>query len=859
MTPFWRRRHREAELDEEIAGHLAMAAREREARGEPPEQAAYAARREFGNATHVKELTRDAWTWPWLDAWRRELRYALRSLRRSPGFVAIAVVSLAFGLGLATTMFSLLDAVRHPAMPYRDPARLWTIGWRYDLHLPIKSFDVLRAVRDETRSFRGVLPVTTDRRTLQVGGETEQVRVAKLPARALAVLGVRPELGRALTDADADQNVAVVSHDVWRQYFAGRRFVQGATIALDGQIYAVAGVMPRGMAFGYGSDVWLAMSAASERSGAGLGSVFGVIRLEPRITPAVADTELAVLARSLTVRYHAQSGPFSIGGGPMRVYPDQLSGVDVAMLGASLAVLLIVCVNLANLMLARGLAKRRELALRLAIGASRAAVVRQMFAECAVITAAGAVLGAAASIWGAEILPTRVARSTWWLGIVEPQLSWRVFALALLAAVASAVVFGLLPAIRVARSVSLDEPLKDGAGTTGRVRHRYSALVISEVGLSLVLLMQAGLLVRSVHKLAVFEFNFPTRHLLSGWAQARLADARTPADRLRFQQSVLGAARGVTGVLDAATVGDAPAPGAAITAELSGDSNRVLTMMYYPVVSPGYLRTMGLPIVNGRDFTDGDLAGNGAVILNTTAAAHLYPHESAVGHMIKLGGANSGAAWVPVVGVSRAAVSRSLDDPSTAWLNPEIYVVRAADADRRLTVMVRTAGDDRGIALALTRAVKTLNPQFFGGFGSYLSDYETTLLAHRMLADLFVTMAAFALALAAVGVYGVLAYAVSRRLREFAVRIALGAQREDMLRLVLHDGLVMALAGTGIGAFAAMAAAGTVSMALAGVYPTDAITLVAVEAILVAVSMAACLAPAFRAMRADPIAILRAT
>jgi len=541
--------------------------------------------------------------------------------------------------------------------------------------------------------------------------------------------------------------------------------------------------------------------------------------------------------------------------------PMRLHDIHYAMLGAALAVLLIACANLANLMLARGLAKRREVALRLAVGASRSAVVWQMFAECAVLTAAGAALGIVLSLWGASVLTSRVPRTVWFIGIVQPQLSWRVFALAALAATGSAVLFGLLPAIRVANAVSLDEPLKDGAGTTGRSRHRFSTLAVSEVALALALLMGAGLLLKVVHHLSTYDYNFPARQLLNGFAWSReSSDSATPAQRLEFQLSTVAALKSVSGVVDAAAESGQVPPGKTVTAEMSADSTRLLNMDAYPVVTPNYLRTMGLPVLDGRDFLDGDLAGNGAVILNAVAAARLYPRQRAVGHMLKLGAPASNGPWVPVVGVCRVAL-RSMDpaDLMDMRAEPEIYVVRAASVGPRTRFLARATRDPEKLAVPLGRKLRALVPRGYGDMYPYLYGLQSALASRTFLAQLFVTMGAFALILAAVGIYGVLAYAVNRRLREFAVRIALGAQRSDLVKAVLHDGLVMTLAGTGLGAFVALWSSYLLENFLEDVYPTDAITLVTVETVLIAVALAASLAPALRAMRADPIEILRAT
>jgi putative ABC transport system permease protein len=376
----------------------------------------------------------------------------------------------------------------------------------------------------------------------------------------------------------------------------------------------------------------------------------------------------------------------------------------------------------------------------------------------------------------------------------------------------------------------------------------------------LALLMGAGLLLKVVHHIATYDYNFPARRLMEGWIWSPALDSATAEKRLAFQLSVVAGLKSVRGVADAAGASSVPAPGGAVTAELATDTNRIVNLLSYSVVTPGYVRTQGLPILTGRDFEDGDLAGNGAVILNTLAAARLYPGQSAVGHMLKLGGAASKAPWVPIVGVCRTAL-RLLDanDLSTARGEPELYVVRAASVGGQTRLMVRAAGDASSMSEAVRRKLRTYAPRGNAGVLPYLYGMDAALSSRTFLAKLFVAMGSFALILAAVGIYGVLAYAVNRRLREFAVRVALGAQRSDLLKSVLHDGLVMTLAGTGLGAFVALWSSYLLENFLEDVYPTDVLTLVVAETVLIAVTIAACLAPAFRAMRASPIEILRAT
>jgi hypothetical protein len=403
-------------------------------------------------------------------------------------------------------------------------------------------------------------------------------------------------------------------------------------------------------------------------------------------------------------------------------------------------------------------------------------------------------------------------------------------------------------------AVSVTEPLKDGAGTTtGRHRGRYSPLVMAEVGLALVLMMAGALLLRTVHQLKGQTYNFETATLLSAQVVVfgRVRDTTPPPD----PRQVLFAALSVPGVRDAALESTGRPEGNAITAELSGDSTRLLAARGYAVVSPSYLRVHGLPMLNGRDFEPGDVSGNGVAILSAVAAARLYPRQEAVGRMLKLGSPASSAPWVRIVGVART--------PMLAWSTEEVaeprFWVAQPIAPGRLTgLLVRSATPDPRVAWRLGRALQRVVPRGWIAVSSFTAARDQTIASRSFLAKVFVGMGAVGLALAALGLYGVLGYAVTQRMREFAVRVALGAGERTLFRLVVHDGLVMLLAGIGTGAFGAMAAAFLLNAVLVEVYPVDVVSLVAAEAVLVGTGLAACMGPASRAARADPIEILRA-
>ncbi len=782
-----------------------------------------------------------------------DLRYALRSLGKTPGFVTIAVVALGVGLGLSTTMFAVLDAVVHPYVAFRNPDQLYRVNWWFGRRNPMSSAELYRYIRNESHSFEGVIPVGWDRGILERNGQSQEVQIIRVTPRWFALMGVAPRLGRGFSASDGE-DVAVVGNDAWKRLFGARARLEGATLTIGGRPIAVVGVLPRGATGG----VLMPMSGAVESSSVAL-RVMPTVRLRAGVTRAQAEVELKQLAQRLTERFAARDAPFAFEMYPIVDRREELRDIHKAMVGSALAVLIIACVNLAHLMMTRGLAKRREFALRMALGASRAAVVRQMFTECAIITLGGATLGALVAFWGADILQNRMPREVSWIGLVQPQLSWRVFALGGLAAAASAILFGLVPAVRVAFGVNLDDPLKDDAGTTtGRVRYRYNPLVVAEVGLALVLMMGGGLLLRTVHGLQREREETNEETLWQGYVFTRqTGDTPSGYDNSRPRPSrsailsIVSATPGVRGVALESTRG---VRGGVITGEMTQDSNRTFTMREYPVVSPSYFEVRGLPILKGRDFEPGDAAGSRVAIVDALAAQRLYPGEEAVGRMVKLGGPAVDAPWVRIVGIVRSP--RLLQGDARYAPQPMVWVAMT-DTTSTPKLVIRTASPDPKIAATFQTRLHDL-PGVGVSLWPWNYSRKAELASRGFLAKVFVGMGAVALGLAALGLYGVLAYAVSRRMREFAVRVALGAEPKALLKMVLHDGFVMLLGGIGVGAFAALAASRLLDSVLIAVLPSDVTSLVLCEVVLIAAGLAAALGPARRAARANPMDILRA-
>ncbi|MFI5281399.1 MAG: ABC transporter permease, partial [Gemmatimonadales bacterium] len=759
----------------------------------------------------------------WLGQLWQDLRLAVRSLRRTPAFALVAVVALGLGLGLSTTMFAVMDNVLHPRSAYANAGRIFQLNVRMSVSAGklVPPGEFYRLVRARVPALDELTPFNASRDPIPFGNaERDQLEMI-VPSRWFAMVGIRPERGRVFTPADGN-GVAVVSHEVWRRALGGPRNLTGSHVTIGDRTYTVVGVLPP---MTYSPGAYLPLLPADEDAQ----PMGGMVRLRAGATVADATRELAAVAQMLTATFSAPSAPWSLRLMPTLDFngsPDELHDIHLAMVGSALAVLLIACVNLAHLMLARGTSRRRELALRMALGADRLAAVRSMLVEVAMITAGGLALGALLAVWASHVLENLMPYELSWWGALQTQLSWRVFALGALAAAISAVFFGLFPATRVAFSVRITDPLKDEGGTTTGRPGRYSPLVIGEVALALALLMGGALLLRSVHQLRSADTGFDAETLVNASVRGKFEYSARPGGKRDTVPTidwdrVLATTRGTSGVAAAALEAWSRTFGAVVTAELENDSTRMIMMQMFRVVTPSYLDVHGLPILKGRDFEAGDAAGDGVAILSSAAAARLYPRGDAVGRMLKLGAPTAKAPWIRIVGVART--------PFEPWAGSSLagqgadgplWVVRPWGKLPSATVLVRAASRDPRTLVLLRRALLRMQGATAVSVQPYTWVRDMDIASFNFLAKVFVAMGAIGLGLAALGLYGVMAYTVSRRMREFGVRIALGAEPRTLFRMVMRDGLVMLLAGTGIGAFGALAAAYLFNSVLIGVYPT---------------------------------------
>ena len=870
------RDRRESDLDEEIAGHLAMAEADRVARGESPESAARNARRDFGNEALVKEAARAQWGWGSIERFWQDVRYGLRLLRRSPGFAAIAIVTLALGIGASTAILSVVDAILLRPLDYRDPSRLVVI-----LHNgggPIAPANFLDW-KAQSHSFENMGAAEYWTPNLTGGDTPEKTWAIRMTADVLPVLGVRPALGRWFLESETRggaDHVVVLGHAIWKNRFGADPGILGQPILLDGQPYTVVGVMPPSFRFApfwaTQAQLWapLDLSArTTSRTGASL-RLFA--RLKDGVALESARRDIAAVTARLEKEFPGTNRDMQVIPLLEKVVGDVRPALLV-LLAAVGFVLLIACANVANMLLARSSVRQREVALRAALGASRARTIRQLLTESLVLALVGGAAGAALGGWALRLLvafaPPGIPR------IESVHLDLRVLLATFVVSLISGAAFGLAPALQ-SLGTPLQGALKEGGSAGagregGRLRRVF---VAAEVAIAIVLLIGGGLMIRTFLALKAIDPGWKPDGVVTLEVSVAGTKYAAPEKRPALYREVSDRLAAVPGVASAGAINHIPIAGDiwgfpyAVEGRpkpLPGDS----PIAVYRAVLPGYFSTMRLPIVRGRDVAWSDDAGApGVVLVNEVLAAKQWPGEDPLGRRIMLDDEH----WLMVVGVVKNAVQsewNSAPDDEVylaALQTPELmssphsmsaylsFVVRAAREQG-----VRTPGDPAALTPSLRAAIRSIDPALPVSEIHTMRELVTGVNGRaRFQTLLLATFAGAAALLAAIGIYGVMSYAVSRRTREIGVRMALGADPRSVLRLVVGQGMGVALAGAGVGLVAALLLTRLMAGILYGVRPSDPATYACVAAVLLAIALAASWIPARRAARIDPMKALRA-
>jgi putative ABC transport system permease protein len=791
---------------------------------------------------------------------------AARSIRRRPAFFAVATITLGIALGFATTILGVVDRLNHPPMPFEDPSRTFQLSWwgGGDRVHPGATREEVYAAIQALPAFDAAVREKMKAPMILVGDQNigdprfpQLTTTAAVPADFFRVVGVRPRLGRTFApDEAARGNSVIVSDDIWRKWFQDRASIGNARITLDGQEYAIVGVMPAGMHYPASSttNAWIPLVPGDTTPW----WPFPTVHLRRGVGSAAADAQLAGLGARLMADYHvAANRKYGFKLDSLGRADAPKSGFAMALSAIALCILIISSMNITTLMLARAIARRRDLALRLSLGARGSTLALVQFAEGILLAAGGGGAGLVFALWGIGSVSHFVGGQLNWIATLAPHLSWRFFGISLAASAVVALLTGALPAWQVAHIQPM-EPLKESSGgTTGRGVRRVQVLVAGELAISLSLLMATALFARSVLHLGEFQFGFNASHVLSAsgnivykWNEQILGTddpVRIILPRIAAMDGVESATTLAIGhpdrsqVFSDQTVGIAP-----------------LLAETYVIAGPQFMRTMGIPLMAGRDFEAGDDA-RGAVILDERAVRRLFPDGKAIGHRVRFGGDASTAPWLEVIGVARRAdleLPRYLDD-GPRW--PPIYSSVGEHNKREWEVVARVSGNAPAAAVRMMRALNTTLPgSAAAGVAPFSAVYDEMMRVNQSVMRAFLAVGIAALALATAGLFAVLSYMVNQRMREFAVRVAIGAQRRHVWQLVIRDAAQMALAGTALGAFGGFA----VGTKLVGLYrtpPTDVVALIAAEAILLIVTLSACTVPAIRATRADPVEILRAS
>jgi putative ABC transport system permease protein len=826
----------------------------------------------------------------------QDLRFGLRMLVKNPLFTFIAVVTLALGIGANTALFSVVDAVLLRPLPYPEADRLvflWSTMPSQGISTSGSALPDYQAWRDQNRVFDGLAGFYYGNFNLSSnGGTPEFIQGAYITPNLFQVLKVSPSLGRLFT-SDEDQfgrhRVVLLSHGLWQRRFAGDRNIVGRDIGLGAENYTVAGVMPQGLPFFDNLpevELWAPISFAPDDSMGTRNNHFVnlVGRLKQGVTPEQAQSDVSSIAKNIEQQFPENTGV----GASIVPMQEQLAGDSrtglLVLLGAVAFVLLVACVNVANLLLARASARAKELAIRASLGASRARLVRQVIIECLPLGLIAGVLGTLLATWGIDVLSTLLPASLPRGNAIDVNSRVLIFTFAL--ALLTILVFGLLPALQAARAdvrESLNEGGRGGIGShrQGRLRR---LLVVAEVAIALVLLVGSGLMVRSFLKLRQVDLGFDTHNLLTmrvPLPQAKYPFPLTARDLsepggLPFYDQLITRVRALPGVknVTAATIlplgaGDGWGKFMSIEGRTATSLENV-PLVRFALVSPDYFQTFGMTVRQGRSFAVEDRGNSQPVaIINDTLAQRFFPGENPIGKTIWMGPPENllppedqTLATRPnrrtIVGVVSDVKGGSLSRPSLAYVYSPLTQHRREGWSNNLMLAVKTSTPPETLTSAITAQVRALDPdQPVTAVRTMDELLSRTLSEAKFSLLLFGLFAGLGLVLAAIGIYGVMATAVTQRTHEIGLRMALGAQKRDVLRLIIGQGMMLVVIGVALGLASAVALTRLMSTLLFGVSPTDPMTLAAITLLLGAVALLACYVPARRAARVDPLVALR--
>jgi predicted permease len=869
-----RRERMLAELDQEMREHIEIETRDNIERGMTPDEAHYAALRKFGNVTRAQEEAREVWSLVWLEQMWQDVRYAARMLRKSPGFTAVAVLTLALGIGANTAIFSVVYAVLLRPLPYANPGQLVLVFQsKPQDQVPFTGLSYVNFAecRAQSRAFAEMAANQAHELTLTGVGQPSHLSTMVVTPEIFSLLQAQPLLGRTFLPEDGKRGAAAVvilSENLWRSQFGADPNLVGRSISLDKRLFTVVGIMPasfQSLLLTAHEDIWIPLAQDPlfgpwmSRFGGHWLRVIG--RLKPGASLVLAQTEMNAMSAAL-----AQEDPADNAGWQIRVEPLQQEVVGkskpalLVLLGAVGLVLLIACVNIANLLLSRASSRAREIALRIALGAGRTRIIRQLLTESAVLGLLGGIAGIVLAYWGVHVLgsllPADLPRAQ------TIRVDGWVLGFALLLSIVASFIFGLTPSFFAADS-SLQTGLKESAGRSGEAggyRRVRSFLAVAEIALAMVLLVAAGLLLRSFTMLTSVNPGFSAEHVVKADISLPQFQYSTPQQWTAFSKALLERIQAQPGLKDVAMVvplpldegnvnlgfeivGNPPLPpGAAITAD-------------YSSVSPDYFRVMQIPLLRGRVFNDHDAPSAPRVaVISETLARRFFPNQDVLGKQLIFGFPPDGSAAREIVGIVGDVRDTSLSEMP----GPMMYVPFAQAPFWGGQVVVRSNLSSSSVAASIRKATHEIDKDLpVTDIATLPETLDASVAQPRFRTLLIGLFGLIALLLAAVGIFGVISYSVSRRTHEIGIRVALGATPANVLRLVLGESAKLVLLGLAWGIPAALGLTRFLASLLFEVHPADPLTFIGVAILLTLVALIACYVPARRAMRVDPMVALR--
>lgn len=868
----WRRKQMEEQLEKELRSHLDQHIADLIARGHDPEEARRQARLALGGLEQVKEECRDARGTRWLEDLWQDFRYALRTLRQRPGFAAVSLLTLALGTGATTVMFTVINGVLLKPLSYPEPERLVTLQEHTEKYGANWAFAYLNFLdcKHESRSL-AMAAWRYGAGTVSKPGKAEYVSGLQISSELFSVLGIRPLRGRAFLpeeDRSGANPVIIIGYDLWQRRFGGSPAAIGMPLVFEGKPYTVVGIAPTGFQVFGEVDVFTLIGQTADarmQNREAHPGIQVVARLRSGVTPSQAQAELALIGRHLAERYPKSNADRSFVAQPLRqeLVRDVRSTLWL-LLGAVSFVLLIACVNVASLLLARAVSRERELAMRVALGAGRGRLIRQCLTESMVLALSGGILGVLLAAIGTRQFVM------FWPGILprteQVQLDWPVLLFALAASLLSGLLFGLAPALR-APARQLEQVLRAGARTVaGSSRRLHGGFVVAEIALAMVLLVAAGMLGRTLLRLSSLDPGVNIRNVLVARVALSPGALADPAHIRAAWKDILDRASRVPGVQSAVLTDVIPmregegSLGYWTTPDPPPPNQMPIALS--TSATPDHLKVLGIPLLQGRFFDERDSLGNEpVVVIDEVLARHAFGRENPVGKRLGIQGIGPSQ----VVGVVGHVRHWGLASDDQAQVRDQIYYPFAQVPDRLLSTFstfmslaVRTTVSPLNIVEPLRREVR--------GFVDDQALYEVrtmeqiaiaTLGRQRFLLLLFGIFAGLALLLACIGIYGVLAYLTSQRVPEIGVRMALGATAGHVMWLVLRQSLGMIIAGVGIGIAGALAAGYILERLVVGMQHTEPSTFVTMISVLVVAALFASFVPARRASRVDPVQALR--